>query len=152
MLTGFDRDLIYAWLRKGVEIDPDHLLTIRSIKLNCDGALGSRGAWLLEPYTDRSDFSGMATLPMDTVLKTSREALKAGFQVCSHAIGDRANKEILDRYEIAFNENPESKVWIIGLELNMHSTCIPTIFLGLERWALFQPCRQIIYLPTDRGR
>jgi predicted amidohydrolase YtcJ len=110
MLTGFDRDLIYAWLRKGVEIDPDHLLTIRSIKLNCDGALGSRGAWLLEPYTDRSDFSGMATLPMDTVLKTSREALKAGFQVCSHAIGDRANKEILDRYEIALNENPEKSV------------------------------------------
>ncbi|MBP9925679.1 MAG: amidohydrolase [Cyclobacteriaceae bacterium] len=106
MLTGFDRDLIYAWLRKGVEIDPDHLLTIRSIKLNCDGALGSRGAWLLEPYTDRPDFSGMPTLSMDTVLKTSREALKAGFQVCSHAIGDRANREVLDRYEIAFNENP----------------------------------------------
>lgn len=107
MLTGFDRNLIYAWLRKGIEIDPDHFLTIRSIKLNCDGALGSRGAWLLEPYTDRPDFSGMPTLPMDTVLKTSREALKAGFQVCSHAIGDRANREILDRYEIAFNENPE---------------------------------------------
>jgi len=106
MLTGFDRDLIYAWLRKGVEIDPDHLLTIRSIKLNCDGALGSRGAWLLEPYTDRPDFSGMPTLSMDTVLKTSREALKAGFQVCSHAIGDRANREVLDRYEIAFNKNP----------------------------------------------
>jgi predicted amidohydrolase YtcJ len=52
----------------------------------------------------------MATLPMDTVLKTSREALKAGFQVCSHAIGDRANKEILDRYEIALNENPEKSV------------------------------------------
>jgi len=108
MITGFDRALIYEWFKKGPLIDSvDHLLTIRSIKLNCDGALGSRGAWLLEPYTDRPDFSGMATLPMDTVLKTSREALKYGFQVCSHAIGDRANREILDRYEIAFKENPD---------------------------------------------
>jgi predicted amidohydrolase YtcJ len=107
MITGFDRDLIYEYFRKGPDIDSSHWVTVRSIKLNCDGALGSRGAWLMEPYTDRPDFSGMATLPMDTVMKTSREGLKHGFQVCSHAIGDRANKEILDRYEIAFKENPD---------------------------------------------
>lgn len=107
MLTGFDRPMLYEWFKKGPEIDSTAWLTIRSIKLNCDGALGSRGAWLLEPYSDRPDFSGMATLPMDTVLKTSQEALKYGFQVCSHAIGDRANREILDRYEAAFKENPE---------------------------------------------
>ena len=106
MVTGRDSDLVYEWLRKGPEIDSTNMLTIRAIKLNCDGALGSRGAWLLEPYTDRPDFSGMATLSMDTVMKISREALKHGFQVCSHAIGDRANREILDRYEIAFKENP----------------------------------------------
>jgi predicted amidohydrolase YtcJ len=105
MITGFDRKLINERYKKGPQIDPRGV-TIRSIKLNCDGALGSRGAWLLEPYTDRADFHGMATLPMDTVLKTSRDALKYGFQVCSHAIGDRANKEILDRYETAFKENP----------------------------------------------
>jgi predicted amidohydrolase YtcJ len=106
MVTGRDRDLVYEWLKRGPEIDTASWLTIRSIKLNCDGALGSRGAWLLEPYSDRKDFSGMATISMDTVLKTSRDALKYGFQVCSHAIGDRANKEILDRYEIAIRENP----------------------------------------------
>ncbi len=105
MLTGWDSKLIYEWLQKGPEIDNN--LTIRSIKLNCDGALGSRGAWLLEPYSDRPDFSGMATLSMDTVLKISRVALQHGFQVCSHAIGDRANHEILNRYESAFKENPE---------------------------------------------
>ena len=105
MITGEHRQLMYQWFRKGPEIDPDNLLTIRSIKLHCDGALGSRGAWLLESYSDRRDFFGMATLSMDTVLKTAREALKAGFQVCAHAIGDRANKEILDRYEQAINEN-----------------------------------------------
>lgn len=108
MITGFDRDLVYEWMKKGPEIDSLGLLTVRSIKLNCDGALGSRGAWLLEPYTDRKDFYGMATLSMDTVLKTSREALKSGFQVCSHAIGDRANREILNRYETAFRENPDA--------------------------------------------
>ena len=108
MVTGRDSDLVYEWLRKGPEIDSTTMLTIRAIKLNCDGALGSRGAWLLEPYTDRPDFSGMATLSMDTVMKISREALKHGFQVCSHAIGDRANREILDRYEIAFKENPDT--------------------------------------------
>jgi predicted amidohydrolase YtcJ len=107
MITGFDRDLVYEWLKKGPEIDSSGLLTIRSIKLNCDGALGSRGAWLLESYSDRKDFYGMATLPMDTVLKTSHAALRSGFQVCSHAIGDRANREILDRYETAFRENPD---------------------------------------------
>jgi predicted amidohydrolase YtcJ len=107
MVTGFDRDLVHEYFRKGPDIDSTHWLTIRSIKLNCDGALGSRGAWLLEPYSDRKDFYGMATLPMDTVLKTSREALKSGFQVCSHAIGDRANREILDRYEMAIKENSD---------------------------------------------
>ncbi|MBL0744760.1 amidohydrolase [Chryseolinea lacunae] len=107
MLTGFDRDLIYEWFRKGPEIDSTAWLTIRAIKLNCDGALGSRGAWLLEPYTDRPDFSGMATLSMDTVLKTSQLGLQYGFQVCSHAIGDRANREILDRYEKAIQENAD---------------------------------------------
>ena len=106
MITGGDRELVYERLRKGPEIDTTGWLTVRSVKLHCDGALGSRGAWLLEPYTDRPDFNGMATLSMDTVLKTAREALKAGFQVCSHAIGDRANREVLDRYELALKENP----------------------------------------------
>jgi len=106
MVTGRDRALVHEWLMHGPEIDSAGTLTIRAIKLNCDGALGSRGAWLLEPYADRPDFYGMATLPMDTVLFTSRQALTRGFQVCSHAIGDRANREILDRYAQAFSEQP----------------------------------------------
>lgn len=101
MITGTDRNLVWEWFRRGPQIDPNGLLTIRSVKLNCDGALGSRGAWLLEPYSDRPDTRGMATISMDTVLETSKAALSHGFQVCSHAIGDRANREILDRYEAA---------------------------------------------------
>ena len=106
MLEGGDDKNLKDWFQRGPEIDPMHQLTIRSIKLHCDGALGTRSAWLLEPYSDRSDFYGMATLSMDTVLKTCRDALVFGFQVCSHAIGDRANREVLDRYEQAFKENP----------------------------------------------
>jgi predicted amidohydrolase YtcJ len=107
MISGGDRELVHEWIRKGPEVDPKANLTIRSIKLHCDGALGSRGAWLLEPYTDRPDYSGAATISLDTILSTSRVALKAGFQVCSHAIGDKMNQEVLNRYETAFNENPD---------------------------------------------
>ncbi len=107
MVSGRDPELVYEWIRNGPLIDSTDFLTIRSIKLNCDGALGSRGAWLLEPYTDRAGWYGMPTLSMDTMLSVSRAGLKAGFQVCSHAIGDRANREILDRYEKAFKENPD---------------------------------------------
>ncbi|MBT8223826.1 MAG: amidohydrolase family protein, partial [Eudoraea sp.] len=107
MLTGWDKELLSEWYEKGPAVDPEHLFTIRSIKLNCDGALGSRGAWLLEPYSDRPDHFGHETLPMEFVKETSLNGLQHGFQVCSHAIGDRANREILDRYEAAFNELPD---------------------------------------------
>eukprot|EP01093_Parvamoeba_rugata_P014060 TRINITY_DN449_c0_g1_i3.p1 TRINITY_DN449_c0_g1~~TRINITY_DN449_c0_g1_i3.p1 ORF type:complete len:422 (-),score=74.21 TRINITY_DN449_c0_g1_i3:1623-2888(-) len=109
MLTGRDKELLGEWYEKGPLVDPDNLVTIRSVKLNCDGALGSRGAWLLEPYTDRPGHFGHETLPMEMVLETALNGLRKGFQVCSHAIGDRANKEILDRYETAFEELPDLK-------------------------------------------
>jgi len=148
MITGGDRELVYEWFKKGPEIDSVGLLTIRSVKLNCDGALGSRGAWLLQPYSDRPDFSGMATLSMDTVMKTSREALKYGFQVCSHAIGDRANKEILDRYEVAFLENPEKSSnhrFRIEHAQHLHPDDIPRFAkLGVI------PAMQAIHMSSDR--
>ncbi len=148
MVTGFDRDLVYEWLKKGPEIDPSNLLTIRSIKLNCDGALGSRGAWLLDSYSDRPDFFGMATLPMDTVLKTSRHALKAGFQVCSHAIGDRANREILDRYETALKENQGKSTdhrFRIEHAQHIHPDDLPRFAsLGVI------PAMQAIHMSSDR--
>ena len=106
MLTGRQPSLLEEWYEKGPMIDPDHFHTVRSIKLNCDGALGPRGAWLLEEYTDRPGHYGHETLPMQTVTDVSERALASGFQVCSHAIGDRANREILDRYEAAFDKYP----------------------------------------------
>lgn len=145
MLTGRDRSLIHEWYRKGPVVDPRGV-TVRSIKLNCDGALGSRGAWLLEPYSDRSETSGMATLSMDTVLATSRNGLTYGFQVCSHAIGDRANREILDRYEMAFKENPgHDHRYRIEHAQHLHPNDIPRFGkLGVI------PAMQAIHLSSDR--
>ncbi len=72
-----------------------------------DGALGSRGAWLLEEYSDRSGHWGHSTTPIDSLMDISLRALENGFQVCAHAIGDRANREVLDRYQRAFEMYPD---------------------------------------------
>lgn len=120
MLTGRQPELLEEWYKKGPMIDQDHLLTVRSIKLNCDGALGNRGAWLLEDYSDRAGHRGHETLPMSVVTEVSEKALPLGFQVCSHAIGDRANQEVLDRYEAAFAKNPEIKDHRFRIEHAQH--------------------------------
>jgi predicted amidohydrolase YtcJ len=106
MLTGWDPDLVEEWFQRGPKIDSSGWLNIRSVKLNCDGALGSRGAWLLEEYTDRPGHFGHETLPMTVVEDIAAKGMTYGFQVCSHAIGDRANREILDHYESAIVANP----------------------------------------------
>lgn len=106
MLSGRQPKLLDEWYAKGPMIDENHMVTVRSIKLHCDGALGPRGAWLLDEYSDRAGHFGHETLPMETVSEVSEKALNSGFQVCSHAIGDRANREVLNRYELAFNKFP----------------------------------------------
>ena len=78
-------------------------LTVRSIKRQVDGALGPHGAWLLEPYEDHES-TGLVLEPLDDILGTAQVAIKHGFQVNTHAIGDRGNREILDLYERAFQE------------------------------------------------
>jgi predicted amidohydrolase YtcJ len=83
----------------------DHRFTLRTIKVVMDGALGSRGAWLLEKYDD-SDTSGFATVKEEELLPMLVEALRRGIQVETHAIGDRANREILNLYEKALNTVP----------------------------------------------
>ena len=107
MLTSRDTTLLNAWYKKGPEIGSgDDFLTIRSIKINADGALGSRGAWLIDHYSDRPGHHGMPTQSMEYVYKVAKNGILSGFQVNSHAIGDRANREILNQYEIVFNEFP----------------------------------------------
>ncbi|MFN5462561.1 MAG: amidohydrolase, partial [Bacteroidota bacterium] len=147
MLTGRQPDLLEAWYKKGPMIDPNHWVTVRSIKLNCDGALGPWGAWLLEDYSDKPGHRGHETLPMSVVTEVSEKALPLGFQVCSHAIGDRANQEILDRYEAAFAKFPEAKDHRFRIEhaQHLHPDDIPRFGkLGVIA------AMQAIHLSSDR--
>ncbi|NJD20387.1 MAG: amidohydrolase, partial [Gemmatimonadetes bacterium] len=80
----------------------DNRLTVRSIKRLVDGALGSHGAWLLEPYTDLPTSTGLNTEPVEDLAATAKLAAEHGFQLCVHAIGDRGNRETLDVFEKAF--------------------------------------------------
>jgi predicted amidohydrolase YtcJ len=84
-------------------------LNFRSVKLSSDGALGSRGAALLEPYVDDKGNSGFFTTQPAEVLETARFCLQNGFQLNVHAIGDRANRMVLDQFEKAFKEFPNVK-------------------------------------------
>jgi predicted amidohydrolase YtcJ len=81
------------------------MLTVRAIKVTADGALGSRGAWLLEPYSDKPDSTGLRPPAVDTLPATAQIALDHNMQLCVHAIGDRANREVLNIYEEAFKKN-----------------------------------------------
>jgi predicted amidohydrolase YtcJ len=87
----------------------DKHLTIRGIKHSIDGALGSRGAWLLQPYSDLPSSTGLNTTPVDTIRETARLAMQHGYQLCVHAIGDRGNREALNLFAQAMQANPDRK-------------------------------------------
>jgi predicted amidohydrolase YtcJ len=76
-------------------------LWVRAIKMYADGALGSRGAALLEPYSDDPHNVGLILSPQERIEGVTERALRAGFQTCVHAIGDRANRMVLDAFQNA---------------------------------------------------
>ena len=87
----------------------DNHLTIAAIKVVADGALGSRGAWMLEPYSDSPASVGLPTNSPESIAETSQIALEHNVQLCVHAIGDRANREVLNVYERAFKSRPDQR-------------------------------------------
>jgi len=95
-MIGGEGDLWRRYLERGPEIG--ERLTVRSIKLVADGALGSRGAALLAPYSDEPGNTGLEILTREDIERVARAALARGFQVNTHAIGDRANRTVLDAY------------------------------------------------------
>ena len=97
----------------------DHF-TVRAIKRMMDGALGSRGAWMLKPYSDLPSSSGLATEDPADIRKTAELAIANGYQLCVHAIGDRANREVLNIYEAVFNEHPDKKALRWRIEHAQH--------------------------------
>ena len=82
---------------------------MRAVKRLLDGALGAHGAWLLEPYADLPTSTGLNTTPIEELKETARLAIENDFQLCTHAIGDRANREVLTIYEQAFADHSEKK-------------------------------------------
>lgn len=98
----------------------DGRLTVRAIKCMADGALGSHGALLLEPYSDRPDSTGLRVQPLDEIRATALLALRHEFQLCTHAIGDRANREVLDLYDELLrsrNRGVSEKPGLLGADL-----------------------------------
>ncbi len=85
-------------------VQGNDFLTVRAIKRQIDGALGAHGAWLLAPYSDLPNSSGLVLEPLGVIEEAARIALQHGFQVNTHAIGDRANREVLDLYERIWSE------------------------------------------------
>jgi len=109
MLDGTDPALIEPFIQNGPEIDPDHWLTIRCIKIFQDGSLGTRSALMDEPYSDAPGVLGVSTTSREEIERLTTRGLRAGLQVATHAIGDRSNRITLDAYEAAIKAVPEAR-------------------------------------------
>lgn len=99
-MIGGEGELWDEYLKRGPEIGDR--LTVRSIKLVADGAMGSRGALFWQPYSDDKSTSGLLMMPQEDITRIAKEALAKGFQVNTHAIGDKANSLVLESYQQAF--------------------------------------------------
>jgi predicted amidohydrolase YtcJ len=104
-----------------------NFFTIRAIKRQIDGALGPRGAWLLEPYADKPDSRGLNTDDPADIRKTAELAIAHGYQLCVHAIGDRANRETLNIFEDTFKAHPDKKDlrWRVEHAQHLNAADIP---------------------------
>ncbi len=104
----------------------DHRLTVRAIKRSIDGALGSHGAWLLEPYADLPSSTGLNTTSLEDLRETARLAREHDYQLCVHAIGDRGNRETLDIFEEAFGDSDGSGLrWRVEHAQHLHPDDVP---------------------------
>ena len=149
MLSGADTTLLKTYFASGPRSGLyDQHLNIRSVKLYADGALGSRGAWLLEEYSDARGVHGHNVTPMDQIEDVVMRAAASGFQVCTHAIGDRGNREVLNIYEKALERYPEiaqDHRFRIEHAQHIHPDDIPRFArLGVI------PAMQAIHMSSDR--
>lgn len=107
----------------------NHHLTIRSIgEITADGALGSRSAWMLQPYEDEPGQTGINVTSMDRIREITEIGMEEDYQIAVHAIGDRANRETLDLFESIFSErdvDEESLRWRIEHSQHLHPDDIP---------------------------
>ena len=85
------------------------MFTCDAIKTYMDGALGSYGAWLLEPYADQPNTTGQIVTPVDTIQQIAALSMEKEMQLCVHAIGDKGNRTVLDIMEAEMQKNPSKK-------------------------------------------
>ncbi len=108
--------------------EDNDFLTVRSIKRQIDGALGAHGAWLLEPYADLTTSTGLVLETVGDIEETARIAIANGYQVNTHAIGTRANREVLDLYERIWAEagaDGRALRWRIEHAQHVHPADVP---------------------------
>ncbi len=110
----------HRWIGRG-----DGMLTIRSVKVSVDGALGPHGAWLLEPYDDLPTSAGLNTVAMDELEKIAGLCQRLDLQLCVHAIGDRANRETLNVFEKVLGSSDSGKRWRIEHAQHIHPNDLP---------------------------
>ncbi len=108
MLSLRDEDLIRRWIAMGPDTDVDSMLVTRTVKAYYDGALGSRGARLLYDYSDQPGHRGISGEGYGFNRDLTAAAMKAGFQIAVHAIGDAGNREALDILEGVFRDDPST--------------------------------------------
>src|SRR5205085_1645645 len=102
-----DDSTLARYVRRGPQSGLyDGRIWIRAIKISADGALGSRGAALLDPYSDEPSRTGLVLTPGSRIKDVGVRALRSGFQLNVHAIGDRGNRIVLDAFEAALKEVP----------------------------------------------
>lgn len=107
--------------------EDNDFLTVRSIKRQIDGALGAHGAWLLEPYEDMPESIGLVLEPEEEIRRTAEIAIQHGYQVNTHAIGDRANQRVLDLYEevLVASGSPTDHRWRVEHAQHLHADDVP---------------------------
>jgi len=98
----------------------NNFFSVRAIKTEVDGALGSFGAWLLRPYADKPNFTGQNTTTIEEVENIAALAVKHDLQLCVHAIGDRANREVLDIFQKLLPNHPKKDKWRWRIEHAQH--------------------------------
>jgi len=134
-----------------VATDNNPFLTIRAIKLFADGALGSRGAYLFEPYSDDPENVGLLTISENDLNEIAETAKATGYQVATHAIGDSANRLILDTYEKILGENTAKYRWRIEHAQVLAPSDIPR-FGKLGIIASMQPTHATSDMPWATAR
>ncbi len=146
MLSAKDPQLP-KWLAQGIVDDPKDYLDIRSVKIYGDGALGSRGAALLADYSDQPGQTGLLVTQPDALTQIMQLTMNAGFQANVHAIGDRANRLALDRFEQL--ATPEQRA--AGRHRIEHAQIVAPIDIPRFKTLNVLPAMQAVHATSDKN-